>query len=121
MSGGIPLGYRFEWVFDPATGSGAIATATAPGVRFRLLRVELHLSAAGTTAENFTVTRDAGDGPAYDTVLHKEDLSVGAITDLVIIFGKGYEFEADDEIDCAWANTEARVYGITVVYERIMG
>ena len=84
-----------------------------------MLAITLHLSAAGTTSENFLVTLDAGDASAYDTVLIKRDLSVGSVTDQVWTFGKGYEFEADDHIDITWTNTEVRTYGLRIVYELI--
>lgn len=102
-----------------ATGAAAIAKTLAPAEKFRLLRIELHLSAAPTTSENFTITLDAGDGSAYDVVLYKRDLSVGSVTDLVIPFGEGYEFESDDELDIAYANTDTGTYGLRIVYELI--
>ena len=102
-----------------ATDAAAIATAVNPAVKFRLLAVMVHLSAAPTTSENFLVTLDAGDGAAYDTVLAKQDLSAGSLTDYVAIFGEGFEFEADDHIDITWTNTNARTYGLRVVYELI--
>lgn len=103
-------------VFNPATGAGAISLATAPGAIFRLLRVELHLDAA-PTQETFTITLDAGDGAAYDVLLFSENMATDTPADLIIPFGDGYEFEADDEIDLAWTNTDGRTYGVRVVYE----
>jgi len=105
--------------FTTATGSSAIAKAVAPGALFRLLRVELHLSAAPTTSEDFTIDLDAGDGAAYDVNYVTEDLSVGSVTDRTWIFGEGYEFEADDEIDIAYTNTDTGTYGLRIVYELI--
>ena len=105
---------------DIATATtGAIADAIAPKRHFRLLRVELHLSAAPTTSQSFTVTLDAGDGETYDALLYSRDLSVGSVTDLVVPFGEGYEFEPDDEIDIAYTNTDAVTYGLRTVYESI--
>ena len=103
--------------FARSTGAAAIAEAVSPGVPFRLLRVSLHLSAAPTTSENFTVTNDAGDGAVYDTVEYKRDLSVGSLTDLSVIFGEGYEYKSNDEIDITYTNTDTRTYGLTIVYE----
>jgi hypothetical protein len=102
-----------------ATGSAAIATSVTPAVKFRLLRVELHLNAAPTTSEDFTITLNAGAGAAYDVVLLKRDLTIGSLTDLIAVFGEGYEFESDDVIDIAWANTDARTYGLRALYEVI--
>jgi len=102
-----------------ATGAAAISVALAPGAVFKLLRVELHLSAAPTTSQNYTITLDAGDGDNYDAVLVTRDLSVGSVISLVSVFGDGYEFEADDEIDIAYTNTDVVTYGIRIVYEVI--
>lgn len=110
---------ELDALFSIATGAAAIAKTLAPGLKFRLLRVELHLSAAPTTSEDFTITLDAGDGSAYDVVLYTRDLSVGSVTDLVVPFGDGYEFEADDEIDVAYTNTDTKTYGLRLVYELI--
>ena len=102
---------------QPFTGAGAIAEALAPGVKFRLLRVEAHWSAAPSDSEDFTVTLDAGDGATYDVPLFTRDPSVGSATDLVIPFGIGYEFEKDDEIDIAYTNTGTDTISGRYVYE----
>ena len=112
--------YAGEETFVAATGSAAIAETLAPKLKFRLIRVELHLdSAPASTAENFTVTLDAERGAAYDVLLFSQDLYTDAVQDLVVEFGKGYEFEANDEIDIAWTNTPTETYGMRIVYELI--
>jgi hypothetical protein len=111
-----------EPIFAPFTGSAAILAGTAkiaPGRKFRLLRVEIHLSAAPTTSENLVIALDAGDGSAYDVVQAKQDFASGSLTDYVAVFGKGYEFESDDVITCAWTNTDTKTYGLRFVYEAI--
>jgi len=110
---------RRDFQFQPATGAAAIAETLAPDALFRLQRIELHFNSAPTTSQDFTITLDAGDGDAYDVVLYKRDLSVGSVADLVVPFGEGYEFEADDEIDVAYTNTDGRTYGLRYVYELI--
>lgn len=100
--------------------SGAIAKSITPTAQFKLLSVTLHLNIAGTTSENFTVTLNAGDGAVYDTVFLKQDLSVGSVTDLVWSPDNDEGiFESDDVIDVAWPNTEARTYGLRIVYELV--
>ena len=103
-------------LFSIATGATTIAKTLAPGAKFRLLRVELHLSAA-STQETFTLTLDAGNGAVYDVLLFSENMATDTPQDLIIPFGKGYEFEASDEIDVAWANSDTRTYGLRIVYE----
>ena len=104
-------------LFQPFTGAVAIAEALAPGVKFRLLRVEAHRSAAPSDSENFTVKLDAGDGSGYDTLLDSVNPSVGSQTDLVFTYGDGYEFEANDEIDIAYTNTDVKTISGRYVYE----
>jgi hypothetical protein len=105
--------------YQPFTSAIAVAEALAPGVPFRLLRIEAHWSAAPSDAEAFTVTLDAGDGDTYDTLLDSVDPSVGSQTDLVFIYGEGYEYEADDEIDIAYTNTGVDTISGRYVYELV--
>lgn len=107
------------YITSEDSSPAAIALTANPGVAFRLLRIELLLSAAPTTTGDFTATLDAGDGALHDTVLLTRDLSVGSVTSLQAIFGKGYEFESDDEIDVAYLNTDDGNYGCRIVIEKI--
>jgi hypothetical protein len=94
--------------------TGAIAKTVAPGAAWRLMGLNLHLSAAGG-AGNLTITSDAGAGAAYDTLLYSQDMT--SITDLVL--GEediGQNFSATDEIDVAWANASNRTYGLEIIY-----
>lgn len=102
-----------------ATGASTIAKTAAPGARFQLLAVRLHMSAAPTTSQDFTVTLDAEDGSAYDTILYKRDLSVGSVTDLYVPFGEEYIFESGDEIDVAYANDDTGTYGLAIMYKLV--
>ncbi len=104
-------------LYQPFTGETAIAEALAPGVKFRLLRIEAHWDAAPSDSENFTVKLDAGNGAEYDTLIDSVDPSAGSQTDLVFVYGVGYEYEADDEIDIAYANTGTDTISGRYVYE----
>ena len=99
-------------LFQKFTGATTIAEALAPGVKFKLRRIELNLSSAATQ-ETLTVTLDAGDGATYDTVLYSK--AMAGVQDLIRGFDK--EFEPDDEIDIAWDNSDTRTYGGRYVYE----
>lgn len=101
-------------VYQYATAtSGAIAEALSPKTPYRLLAIDLKINTAGTTDESFTASVDAGRGAAYDTNLVTQNTKTPAITSLRVPFGEGYDFMEDDDIDCAWANTENRTYGLT--------
>ncbi len=105
-------------VYQYATATtGALATALAPKTPFQLLSIALKINTAGTTSESFTASVDAGRGSAYDTnLITQNTLTPTAITSLFQSFGPGYDFMEDDEIDCAWANTENRTYGLTYAF-----
>lgn len=103
-----------------ATGTGAIALSTTMARKFRLTSVTCHFSAAPTTSEDFTVTLNAAEGAAYDTVLVRKDPSAGAVVDIVYIpDGYGLILGAGDEIDVAYTNTDGRTYGLRIACEAV--
>ncbi len=111
---------RVAPLVSPSTaGSGAVDIDTSFGAAWELLSITVHLSAAGTTAENFTIVLDANDGVAYDTTIYSLDLSTDSVTDLVLT-PAGDElpryYESGDELNIDWPNTEDRTYGIRIVY-----
>ena len=97
--------------------TAAVAFATNPSGLYRLLRVEAEMSSAATAAENFTITIDAGDGGAYDSLVFSVAASTLSTPNVVQTFGKGYEYEADDDVDVAFTNSEANTVSVRVVYE----
>ncbi len=104
-----------------ATGAVAVATSIKPpsGEAFQLYGFYLNLSAAPTTSENFTVTLDSGGGAAYDANIYTRDLTVGSVTDVVKMFDEPIVCTGGDEIDFAWANTDTRTYGLTIIWRRM--
>jgi hypothetical protein len=95
------------------TNNTAIATTIAPGKRFLLKEVRLHLSAVGASGD-LTITLDSGTNAVYDVVLLKQDLT--SLADLVYQPVRPLEFESTDEIDIAWANAGGKTYGLEVLY-----
>lgn len=104
-------------MFTPQHGSGKITAHFVTNRRYRLVRLELHLDSAPTTSENFTITTKRREHTIYDTVLYKRDLSVGSVTDLVILFGEKYEYDRHDEIVLAYTNTDGNNFGARIVTE----
>jgi hypothetical protein len=102
--------------FHRATGAVAIASTLAPGVAWQLESVRVHLSAAGG-AGDLTATLDHGTGAAYDVVLLTQDMTT--TTDYVWHTERPMEFDADTELDFAWANANVRTYGLEVIWKRI--
>lgn len=114
---------RIEEEADVFTATtGAIAASIAPGVPFQLLGFELALNTAPSTSEDFTVTKNAGMGAAYDVGLYSKDLSDGSVTDLIYYFDVPIKcHNKDDAIDFAYTNTDARTYGLTVYWRVLKG
>lgn len=100
-----------------ATGTGAIALSTAMAKRFRLINITVHFNSAPTTSEALTVKLNASGGAAYDTTLLYVNPSSSATTDIVYIPDAPLICEPGDEIDLAFANSDARTYGARIVVE----
>jgi len=99
------------------TGNTALSTALSPKTPFRLLGAQLHLNAAATQ-QTFTITCDAGRvANLYDTKLYSKALA--GVQDIVLTFGEGYDFKVEDEIDCAWTNTDTKTFGLTLTYQTV--
>ena len=113
-------GMRSAEEHEVHTGAAAIAASLAPDTQYQLLGFEIHLSAAPTQSEAFTVTKDAGVNAVYDTVLYTRDLSVGSVTDVVYYFDPPIKcYHRDDEIDFAWTNTNTKTYGLTIYWKAL--
>ena len=100
-----------------ATGSAAIAMTIAPGQPFQIDEVRVHLNAVGGATENLTITLDSGTSAVYDTVLLTQ--AMAAASDVVWKPDRPYIFNATDEVDIAYANTNTRTYGVEVIYSTI--
>jgi hypothetical protein len=104
-----------------ATGSGAIdASHVAPtGQHYQLLSVALHLSAAPTTSESLTVTLNSMHGAEYDARLYTVDPSATSLTDLYWTPDADTWLAPGDAVDVHYANTDARVYGLTITVQGV--
>jgi hypothetical protein len=99
-------------------GGHLAASMTVPaGATYKLISVTLHMSAAPTTSENFTITLDANAGAGYDTLLYSIDLSAASVTDLVWFPDEPMLLEGGDAIDVAYENTDVGTYGMQITAE----
>jgi hypothetical protein len=103
------------------TGAAGLATScTVPvGDTYRVHSVTLHLNAAPTTSEDFTITLDADAGAAYDTLLYSLDLSTASTTDLLWQPDAPLFLEGGDALDVAYTNTDTGTYGVQITVEEI--
>lgn len=100
-------------------GAGAVALTIAPKTPYRLLTLDVHASAVLDTGEVLTITKDAGRGTSFDTVVLSEDLFIGSRTSYFATFGEGYDFDPDDELDIAQANGSGDTIGVAVRYQTV--
>lgn len=102
-------------VITPATGAGAISTSYAPSAAFWLDSITVHFSAAPTTSQDLTVTLNASDGGAYDTILFSEDPSATSATDIFFAPESPLLCESGDAIDVAFTGTDGATFGLRIV------
>ncbi len=108
-------------VETPFTGNGNVVVGThriVPGAAFKLVAIEIHLSAAPTTGvQNLVITKDDGVLAAYDLNVLTIDLVANAVTDLRI--EPNLLCKSTDMVTAAWTNTDARTYGLIFKYELV--
>lgn len=106
-------------VTERATGAAAIATSVAPGVKWALREIRVHLSAAGGAVGdvNLTATINSGINAVYDTLVKTQDMTL--VTDLEWQPDFPMIFDKDDVLDIAWANGSSRTYGLEVIYSKL--
>ncbi len=108
-------------VETPFTGTGNLVVATnkiAPAAAFKLVAIELHLSAAPTTGtQNLVLTLDDGVGSTYDLNILTVNLVANAITDLTI--KPNMTCKSTDVITAAWTNTDGVTYGLKFKHQLV--
>ncbi len=101
--------------------SGDLSGTIAPKTPFRLLTLDLHVTATPNAGEDFTITKDAGQGVLYDTVIYSNDLGANGLTSLYKTFEGMGMFSADDELDIFHTNSQDDDYGVTLSYQTVFG
>ena len=99
---------------ENATGAAAIAASFAAARPAQLISVTVKYSAAPTTSESLTVTKNANEGAAYDVVLLSTDPASSAATSIVYQPDQPLWLEPGDSIDVAYTNTDTRTYGVLI-------
>ena len=99
-----------------ATGSAALSLTVNPGRAWQFEEIRVHLSAAGGSG-NLTATLDANAGAVYDAIILTQDMTT--ITDLVYAPERPIAFENGDKLVIAWANANARTYGVEVNHRAV--
>lgn len=124
----IPLKPRTEAdlapIHDIQATSSAVAITISPKTPFRLLSIDFLANGALDSGEVLTITKNAGaDGLAnasyFDTIILSEDLYIGTRTSYHAVFGDGYEFLEDDELDIDQGNGSTKNIGCDVTWKPI--
>ena len=104
---------------ESGIGSILVEALVPVGRTYRLVSVELVVDVAPTTAESYTITLDAGAGSAHDATLYSRDLAAVSATTLIWWPDAEVYLHGGDCIDVAYANTDARTWGVAVVFEEV--
>ena len=102
-----------------STWTSAIALSTVVWHDFRLDSVTIHFDIAPTTVEDLTITVNAKDWSAFDTVLFRVNPQASSDTDIVFIPDEQLSFENWDEIDLAYTNTDGRTFWARIMTQSL--
>ncbi len=112
------IGHRY---FEVAAGD--LTGTLAPKTPFRLLNMVVHVDNVPDTGEDLTLTLDAGydgvDSAHFDALIFSDDLFIGSRTSLLAIFGEGYDFPADYEVDLFQTNGSDDDWGVSIAYQTV--
>lgn len=113
-------GRRPVLVYPKSVTSGAMALSTLEARRFKLVKVTMSFNTKPTTVEDATLTLNAKDGSAYDTVLARSTPSTGSGTGDVVWTGEVNDiYESGDELDVAFPNTDNRTCSVRILTEPV--
>ena len=111
------MGASVYRITDAGGGAVAVSAEVPAGMAYRVISVGAHFSAAPTTAGSLTVTLDAKEGSEYDTLL--QTASMVGITDWLWQPDQDLILVAGDQVDVAYANPDARTYGVRVTLKAV--
>lgn len=107
------ISIKAPFVAETPAGTETVSVALKPvDEKWALVSIDIHLSAAASTAEDLTANLDATKGSAWDrNILTK---SMAAVADYIRKFDPPETFVKGDKIQFAWTNTDTRTWGINI-------
>jgi len=118
----VVKGKEIEFTYDQTTATISKKLGLAAlRRRHELVMVEIHFSAAPTTSESFTITKNSHLGSQnkeYDTVVFSQNPSSPSATNIVNIWDKPYPLEVLDDLTVAYGNTDTNMVAFRVVVRR---
>lgn len=110
------------FVVESPSALAPVTITLVPLIEFQLESLELTLNTAPTTTGSFVVTTDMNVGDTYDTVILSRNLATYSVTDLVVSFkDDNLKYGKDDRIVFTYANTDGKIWGLTVKYRILRG
>jgi hypothetical protein len=98
-------------------GTETLQPALSYEENWEFIGYDLHLNAASATTENFVISVDSTKGAAWDRNILTEDMN--GVVDLIQIYDKPIPMSKDDIVYCTWANTDNRLWGLTLYGRRM--
>ena len=102
------------YIYENATGSGAVSTTYTATGNQQLISVVLTLDAAPTTSENLVIVLDSVKGVAYDETLLTYDPSEDSGQDIRYTPDSDIPLTVGDKITVTYTNTDAATYGLVI-------
>jgi hypothetical protein len=100
-----------------ATGAAAMSERMEVGEPTQIKWIGFHLSAAPTTSEDLTVTRDADAGATYDVTLLTTDPSETSATNISWTPDEPFVLMPGDAVAVAYTNTDTKTWTVSIVGE----
>lgn len=97
---------------EPYTTAGAVANSISVLGDFDIVRIDIAVDIAPTTAGSLTITKNSAAGAAYDTLI--QSINMVGVTSYVIGDAAGLKgLKSGDAIDIAYTNADTRTITIT--------
>ena len=113
------ISIKGKFIAETFAGTETLTPTLAIGVDIRVFQVDLHLSAVGGAVEDYTITKnhkDSGGATYWDTVIHTE--AMNALADYIWLPTRPYLVPKDFVLDFAYANTNNRIWGLNIFFQR---
>ena len=105
------------YVAETFAGTETVRVVLSSGFPFDLLEVKIHINTAPTTAENFTITRDANEGAYWDELVRSYGMA--GVTDFLWdVRDTPLRYQANDKLIFAYTNTDGRTWALEALYGR---
>ena len=105
---------------DSSSGSGAMSVTFDPEGSARLIQINIHLNIVSATSEDLVINLDSQLGTEWDVNIITEDMDTKK--DLILNHWelRDYTIFEGDKVTFTWANSNARTWGLEIIYRRFL-